>query len=90
MNTSRHDHGLYAIAVVGALTLDLTVATLAFLAIALACPLMTVFLMRGRHGGHDTSHESRPDDDPQAGARPAAPADPTARAPGNRSARCPL
>ncbi|MFF1333263.1 DUF2933 domain-containing protein [Streptomyces sp. NPDC058298] len=42
-------------------------ATLAFLAIALACPLMTVLMMRGSHGRHDTSHESRPGDDPQAG-----------------------
>ncbi|MEU5893729.1 hypothetical protein ABZ835_44000 [Streptomyces sp. NPDC047461] len=80
MNTSRHDYGLYAIAVaitvVGALALDLPVAPLACLAIVLAWPLMTDFMMRGRHGGHDTSHESR--------------ADVTAKAPGNRSAPCPL
>ncbi|WP_067022360.1 DUF2933 domain-containing protein [Streptomyces dysideae] len=74
MNTNQRNYGTYAvalaIAVVGALALGVPVGTLAVAAIVLACPLMMFFMMRGMHGGggmhggHDTSHGSRPDDDP--------------------------
>jgi hypothetical protein len=74
MNTDQRNYGLYAvavaIAVVGALAFGLPVGTLFVLAIALACPLTMFFMMRNMHGGgdghggHDTSHESRPQDDP--------------------------
>ncbi|MFF4505768.1 DUF2933 domain-containing protein [Streptomyces sp. NPDC001401] len=76
MNTNQRNYGLYAvavaIAVVGALALGVPVGTLAFLAIALACPLMMMFMMRGMHGdsgkhdAHDTPRGSRPQDDPLA------------------------
>ncbi|TQJ92478.1 DUF2933 domain-containing protein [Streptomyces sp. SLBN-31] len=73
MNTNQRNYGLYAvaaaIAVVGALALGLPVGTLFVLAIALSCPLMMFFMMRGIHGGgeahagHGTSHEPRTQDD---------------------------
>ncbi|MFG2549502.1 hypothetical protein [Streptomyces sp. NPDC048581] len=76
MDTNQRNYGLYAVAVaisvVGALALGVPVATLFFMAIALACPLMMIFMMRGvhggsgMHGGHDSSHESRREDDPPA------------------------
>ena len=55
---NRHPNlGLYAvavaIAVVGALWLGVPVGTLAILAVALACPLMMMFMMGGMHGGDD-------------------------------------
>ncbi|MFD0367999.1 DUF2933 domain-containing protein [Streptomyces sp. NPDC059071] len=62
----QNQWGLYAIAVaiavVGTLALGLPVGTLAFLGVALACPLMMFFMMRGMHGqdmhdGHDDRHE---------------------------------
>ncbi|MFI8499606.1 DUF2933 domain-containing protein [Streptomyces sp. NPDC085524] len=57
MNTNRN-YGLYAlaaaIAFVGALALGVPVATLAWLAIVGACPLMMFIMMRGMHSdGHD-------------------------------------
>jgi hypothetical protein len=49
--------GLYAvavaIAVVGALWIGVPIGTLAVLAVALACPLMMMFMMSGMHGGGD-------------------------------------
>ncbi|MFE7276150.1 hypothetical protein [Streptomyces sp. NPDC057623] len=76
MDTNQRNYGLYAVAVaisvVGALALGMPVATLFFMAIALACPLMMIFMMRGMHrgdgmhGGQDSSHESRREDDPPA------------------------
>ncbi|MEV0173175.1 DUF2933 domain-containing protein [Streptomyces sp. NPDC050803] len=74
--SNPRNYGLYAIAVaigvVGALALGVPVATLFFGAIALACPLMMIFMMRGmhggggggRHGGHDSGQEYRPTGDP--------------------------
>jgi hypothetical protein len=71
-NTNQRNYGLYAvavaIAVVGALALGVPVATLFFLAIVLACPLMMFFMMRGMHGqdmhgGHDQHRDDR-DEDP--------------------------
>lgn len=69
----QRNYGLYAIAVaiavVGALALGVPAATLFFGAIALACPLMMIFMMRGMHGGggmhggHDTGRDSLPEDD---------------------------
>jgi hypothetical protein len=61
------NYGLYALAVavlvVGALWLGLPVATLGLLAVALACPLMMFFMMKGMHGGDgDARHGSRPSD----------------------------
>lgn len=57
--------GLYAvaiaIAVVGALWVGVPVGTLAILAVALACPLMMMFMMGGMHGGGD-HHTSDRDD----------------------------
>ncbi|WP_225804017.1 DUF2933 domain-containing protein [Streptomyces sp. NK15101] len=61
--------GLYAvavaIAVVGALTLGVPVGTLAILGIALACPLMMFFMMRGTHdqNTHSGHHDRREDND---------------------------
>ena len=56
MNTNPN-FGLYAvavaIAVVGALWLGVPVGTLGVLAVALACPLMMLVMMRGMHGGAD-------------------------------------
>ncbi|MGW6396415.1 DUF2933 domain-containing protein [Streptomyces sp. NPDC055103] len=68
----QNQWGLYAIAVaiavVGALALGVPVGTLAILGIALACPLMMFFMMRGMHdqGGHD--HESHRHDDDHSGS----------------------
>lgn len=50
------NYGLYAVAaaivVVGALALGVPAGTLVLIGIALACPLMMFFMMRGMHGGH--------------------------------------
>ncbi|MEU7033707.1 DUF2933 domain-containing protein [Streptomyces sp. NPDC046237] len=60
--------GLYAIAVaiavVGALALGVPVGTLAILGVALACPLMMFFMMRGMHdqGRHDEDAHRHHDD----------------------------
>jgi choline-glycine betaine transporter len=80
MNTKQRNYGLYAVAAaifaVGALALGLPVGTLSFLAIVLACPLMMIFMMRGRgmHRGDsgeghrhdsadgDSAHRSGPRD----------------------------
>ena len=40
-----------AVAVVGALWAGLPLATLALLAVVLACPLMMILMMRGMHDG---------------------------------------
>lgn len=49
--------GLYAVAVaigvVGALWVGVPAGTLVFAAVALACPLMMMFMMGGMHGGGD-------------------------------------
>ena len=76
----RQPRGLYAIAlailVVGLVALGVPASTLLFAALALACPLMMIFMMGGMHGGHgDTStdhdHHSPASDDhtPTAGRR---------------------
>lgn len=64
----QNQWGLYAtavaIAVVGALALGVPVGTLAILGVALACPLMMFFMMRGTHdqGGRDEDpHRHRND-----------------------------
>ena len=68
----QNQWGLYAIAVaiavVGALALGVPVGTLAILGVALACPLMMFFMMRGMHGqgGHD--EESHRHDDDHSGS----------------------
>ncbi|MGW6906687.1 hypothetical protein [Streptomyces sp. NPDC054940] len=55
MDANQRNYGLYAVAVaisvVGALALRVPVATLSFMAIALACPLMMISMMRGMYGG---------------------------------------
>ncbi|WP_314245411.1 DUF2933 domain-containing protein [Streptomyces kutzneri] len=60
MNNNKN-YGLYAIALaialVGALALGVPIGTLAVLLIALACPLMMFFMMRGMD--HDDSAEKR-------------------------------
>lgn len=64
--------GLYAVAVaigvVGALWVGVPVGTLAILAVALACPLMMMFMMSGMHGGnghqHGSSHDRNDHDSP--------------------------
>jgi hypothetical protein len=49
--------GLFAVAVaigvVGALWVGVPAGTLVVLAVALACPLMMMFMMGGMHGGGD-------------------------------------
>lgn len=67
---TNKDYGLYAIAlaiaVVGALWLGVSAGTLALLGLAVACPLMMMFMMRGmhrgdghdQHAGHDRRHEA--------------------------------
>ncbi|MEU2233534.1 DUF2933 domain-containing protein [Streptomyces vietnamensis] len=68
----QNQWGLYAIAVaiavVGALALGVPVGTLAILGVALACPLMMFFMMRGMHGqdthgGRDDRREDRDRDE---------------------------
>ena len=64
--------GLYAIAVaiavVGGLWLGVPGSTLLVLGLALACPLMMLFMMHGMHGGgrqgqgHDAADRSGPDE----------------------------
>jgi hypothetical protein len=67
---NKHNYGKCAIAVaivvVGALALGAPPATLVWLALVVACPLMMFFMMRGMHdqgmhGGH--GHADR-DEDP--------------------------
>jgi CBS-domain-containing membrane protein len=78
----RQPWGLYAIAlataVVGLVALGVPASTLLVAALALACPLMMMFMMAGMHGGHgDTDrtvahHGPVPDhrqDEPTAGRR---------------------
>ena len=52
--------GLYAVAVaigvVGALWVGVPAGSLTILAVALACPLMMMFMMSGMHGGGDQHH----------------------------------
>jgi hypothetical protein len=53
----RQQLPLYAIAaatlVVGLVALGVPASTLLYGALALACPLMMMFMMGGMHGGHD-------------------------------------
>ena len=60
--TRNPNFGLYAVAVaivmVGALWIGVPAGTLAVVAIALACPLMMIFMMRGMHGGDNHRHGS--------------------------------
>jgi hypothetical protein len=67
---NKRNYGLYAVAlaivVVGAMALGAPLATLVWLALVVACPLMMFFMMRGMHGqdmhgGH--GHADR-DEDP--------------------------
>ncbi|MFF9194282.1 DUF2933 domain-containing protein [Streptomyces sp. NPDC014779] len=64
----QNQWGLYAIAVaiaiVGALALGVPVGTLAILGVALACPLMMFFMMRGMHdqSGHGEDLHRHHDD----------------------------
>ncbi|HET6358152.1 DUF2933 domain-containing protein [Streptomyces sp.] len=64
---NNRNYGPYAIAlaiaVVGALALGVPLGTLAFLLIALACPLMMFFMMRGMHGGDDMQGRGHDHDD---------------------------
>ncbi|MGP4050640.1 DUF2933 domain-containing protein [Streptomyces sp. 2A115] len=71
MNTNNRNYGLYAIAaaiaLVGALALGVPLATMVWLAIVAACPLMMFFMMRGMHGGSGMPGGHGPadrDDDP--------------------------
>jgi hypothetical protein len=64
----RQQLPLYAIAaailVVGLVALGVPASTLLYGALALACPLMMVFMMGGMHGGHDqAAHRTREDQD---------------------------
>lgn len=62
---NKRNYGLYAIALaiiaVGALALGVPPSSLVFLAVALACPLMMLFMMRGMHdaGTHDHNRADR-------------------------------
>ncbi|MCX4585941.1 DUF2933 domain-containing protein [Streptomyces sp. NBC_01481] len=71
---NNRNYGLYAIAVaiavVGALALGVPLGTLAFLLIALACPLMMFFMMRGMHGGDDMKGRGHDHDDPPKDREP--------------------
>jgi hypothetical protein len=67
----RQPWGLYAIALailaVGLVALGVPASTLLFAALALACPLMMMFMMGGMHGGrggtdHDREHGSTASD----------------------------
>ncbi|KIF02291.1 hypothetical protein PL81_30825 [Streptomyces sp. RSD-27] len=64
MGHTHRNYGLYAlaaaIAFVGALALGVPVATLVWLAIVGACPLMMFFMMRGMHNDGQDGH--RPSD----------------------------
>ncbi|WP_328678052.1 DUF2933 domain-containing protein [Streptomyces sp. NBC_00322] len=64
---NNRNYGLYAIAaaiaLVGALALGVPLGTLALLLIALACPLMMFFMMRGMHGSDDMQGRRRGHDD---------------------------
>jgi Protein of unknown function (DUF2933) len=54
----RQPWGLYAIAlailVVGLAALGVPASTLLVAALALTCPLMMIFMMRGMHGGQES------------------------------------
>jgi hypothetical protein len=67
----RQPWGLYAIAlpilVVGLVAVGVPAYTLLFAGLALACPLMMMFMMRGMHSGHD--HADDHDHTPTAGRR---------------------
>lgn len=53
-----------AILVVGLVALGVPASILLYGALALACPLMMVFMMRDTHGGHDpAAHGTREDQD---------------------------
>ena len=67
----KRDYGLYAVAaaivVVGALWLEVPLASLGVFAVVLACPLMMLFMMggmRGMHGGDSDRNDAHgtPDD----------------------------
>ncbi len=57
------NYGQYAIAAaiafVGGLWLGVPLATLAFVAVILACPMMMIFMMRGMHSGDDKHNDDR-------------------------------
>jgi hypothetical protein len=68
----RQPWGLYAIAlailVVGLVALGVPASALLFAAVALACPLMMLLMMRGMRGTHDTpggrgQHQDSPGND---------------------------
>jgi hypothetical protein len=69
---NRQHLPLYAIAaailVVGLVALGVPATALLYGAIALACPLMMIFMMRGMHGGDDpgshATHENSRDNEP--------------------------
>lgn len=48
-----------AVAFVGALVLGVPFGPLVLLAVALACLLMMIFMMKGRHGGEGNASERR-------------------------------
>ena len=67
--TTHSNNGLYAVAaailVVGFVALDVPLGSLALLGLALMCPLMMIFMMRGMGAGmHD--HGVRRDDEEPA------------------------
>jgi hypothetical protein len=67
---NRQHLPLYAIAaailVVGFVALGVPATALLYVALALACPVMMIFMMRGMHGGDDPgshrSHENSRDE----------------------------
>jgi hypothetical protein len=63
---AKNNYGLYALAVaiivVGALAFGLPLASLLWVGVVLACPLMMFFMMRGMGGGSGSGHDSKHDD----------------------------
>lgn len=56
-----------ALALVGALVLDVPLGSLVVIAVLLACPVMMIFMMKGMHGGdrgesgqHDSDNRRHP------------------------------
>ncbi|MFC4463543.1 hypothetical protein ACFPH6_02785 [Streptomyces xiangluensis] len=65
---NKRSYGLYAIAlaivVVGAMALGAPLATLVWLALVVACPLMMFIMMRGMHGQDMHGGHADRDEDP--------------------------